>query len=61
MNLRIILIAPLLLFANGCVLTKVVTVPMRMTGAVVSTVPVVGNPVDGVIDGTADLVDKVPL
>lgn len=51
----------LLVMLNGCMLTKVVTVPMRVGGALVSVVPVVGNPVDGAIDGVADTVDKVPL
>jgi hypothetical protein len=46
---------------NSCVLTKVATVPMRVGGAVVSTVPLVGNPVDDGIDAVADTVDKVPI
>lgn len=46
---------------GGCFLTKAATVPMRMGGAVISAVPVVGNMVDGVIDLAADAVDQVPL
>ena len=46
---------------SGCFLTKVVTTPMRVGGAIISTVPVVGNVVDEVIDTAADAVDKVPL
>ncbi|MFH1378762.1 MAG: DUF6726 family protein [bacterium] len=46
---------------SGCLITKVVTVPMRVTGAVISVVPVVGNPADAVIDTAADTVDKVPF
>ena len=46
---------------SGCVLTKVATVPMRVGGAVISVVPVIGNPVDGAIDSTADVIDKIPL
>ena len=46
---------------TGCVLTKVVTVPMRVTGAVISVVPVVGNSIDGTIDKAADITDKLPL
>lgn len=46
---------------SGCVLTKAVTVPMRVGGAVVSVVPVVGNAADAVIDTTADVIDLVPL
>jgi hypothetical protein len=46
---------------NGCVLTKVVTVPMRVVGAVVSIVPVAGNTVHDAIDAGADAVDDVPI
>lgn len=35
-----------LIILSGCVLTKVVTVPMRITGAVISVIPVVGESVD---------------
>lgn len=49
------------LVLQGCVLTKIVTVPMRLGGAVVSIVPVVGNPVDDSIDKVADTVDEVPI
>jgi hypothetical protein len=56
------LILLLLLFGLcGCVLTKVVTVPMRVGGAVTSIVPVVGNPVHGAIDTAADAIDKLPF
>lgn len=46
---------------SGCFLTKVVTVPMRVGGAVTSIVPVVGDLTHGVIDGAADAVDKLPF
>jgi hypothetical protein len=46
---------------SGCVMTKVVTVPMRMGGAVVSVVPVAGNLVDKGVDAAADAVDTIPL
>jgi hypothetical protein len=46
---------------SGCFLTKVVTVPARIGGAIISTVPVVGGAIDDVIDTAADAVDKVPL
>lgn len=45
------------LFFGGCILSKVVTVPMRATGSVISAVPGVGNPVDAVIDEVADTID----
>jgi len=46
---------------SGCFLTKVVTVPMRIVGAVASIVPVVGNSVDQSIEAVADAVDDIPL
>jgi hypothetical protein len=46
---------------SGCFLTKVVTVPMRIVGAVASIVPVVGNAVDESIETVADAVDDIPL
>lgn len=46
---------------QGCVLTKLVSVPMRVTGAVVSIVPGVGNTVHSGIDSAADAVDDVPI
>ena len=46
---------------SGCFLTKVVTVPMRVVGAVASVVPVVGNVVDERIEAVADAVDDIPL
>jgi len=46
---------------SGCVLTKVVTVPMRVVGAVASIVPVVGNAMDESIEAVADAVDDIPL
>lgn len=57
-SMMIVLMA---LMLNGCVLTKVVTVPMRVGGAVVSVIPVVGNAADAAIDTTADVIDLVPL
>ncbi|MCS5586342.1 MAG: hypothetical protein NZ702_02450 [Gammaproteobacteria bacterium] len=50
-----------LLLLSSCVLTKVVTVPMRVTGAVISVIPVVGEGIDAVIDQTADAIDLIPL
>ena len=56
-----IFIVLLALFLQGCFLTKVVTVPMRVGGAVLSVVPVIGNVADTAIDTTADVIDFVPL
>ncbi|MGR8980000.1 MAG: DUF6726 family protein [Gammaproteobacteria bacterium] len=62
MKLKVLLplvVATLVL--QGCVLTKIATVPMRLGGAVVSIVPVAGNPAHDAIDETAELVDEVPI
>ncbi len=49
------------LLCQGCVLTKIVTVPMRVAGAVISIIPVAGNTADAAIDDAADAVDKLPI
>jgi hypothetical protein len=59
--IRFLLIMVLAVQLSGCVLTKIVTVPMRVVGAVVSIVPVAGNTVHDVVDGAADKVDDIPL
>ena len=46
---------------SGCFLTKVVTVPMRVGGAVISIIPVVGNTAHDAIDGAAEVVDDIPI
>jgi hypothetical protein len=55
----ILLLSVLLL--SSCVLTKVVTVPMRVGGAVISIIPIVGEGIDEAIDGAADVIDAVPI
>jgi len=47
----------LLMGIYGCAVTKLATVPLRVSGAVISVVPVVGNTADKVIDTTADIID----
>ncbi len=49
------------LMLNGCFLTKVLTVPMRLGAAVISIIPVAGNTAHDAIDGAADIVDEVPI
>jgi hypothetical protein len=39
----------------------VVTVPMRIVGAVASVVPVIGDAVDEIIEAVADAGDDIPL
>lgn len=51
----------LALALQGCVLTKIVTVPMRLGAAVISIVPVAGNTAHEAIDEAAEAVDEIPL
>ena len=48
------------LFVSGCVLTKVITVPLRVSGAIASGVPFIGNEIDEAIDKSADAIDLLP-
>ena len=49
------------LYLSGCVLTKVVTVPIRVTGSVISVIPVIGDPIDDILSYSADVIDRVPI
>ena len=49
------------LYLSSCVLTKVVTVPMRVMGSVISVIPVVGDGIDEVLDQSADIIDAIPI
>lgn len=61
MKKRFLILCVSTLLLQGCFLTKVVTVPMRVGGAIVSAVPIVGNPIDETIDAAADEIDTLPL
>jgi hypothetical protein len=56
-----LLIVCLLFLLSGCFLTKIVSVPMRLGGAVTSIVPVVGNTAHDAIDKAAKVVEEVPI
>lgn len=58
---RFALLMVLTVTLSGCIATKIVTVPMRIVGAVVSIIPVVGNTLDSTIDTAADVIDKLPI
>ena len=58
---RLISLTVLIVFLSGCVFTKVVTVPLRVTGAVVSVIPVVGDGVNNVLDTSADVIDAIHI
>jgi len=45
---------------SGCYATKLVSVPMRITGAVASVAPIVGNTAHAAIDEAAEAVDNLP-
>jgi hypothetical protein len=60
-GLRWLILLLLVVGLSGCFLTKVATVPMRVGGAVVSVVPVVGEPASEAIDKAADAVDTLPF
>lgn len=46
---------------NGCVLTRIVTMPMRVVGAVTTIVPVAGDAAHEAVDKAADVVDEIPI
>lgn len=58
---NIVLLLVIFSMLQGCVLTKVVSVPMRLGGAVVSIVPGVGNTAHDAIDSAAESVDDIPI
>ena len=58
---KLLVLALISLYLSGCILTKVVTVPMRVTGSVISVIPVVGNGIDEVLGKSADIIDSIPI
>ena len=58
---KLFIIVIVAIFISGCVLTKVLTVPMRVTAAVISVVPAIANGVEGVILTSADAIDTIPI
>ena len=59
--LKLLILLTAVTFLNGCVLTKLITVPMRLAGAIVSIVPVAGNTAHDAVDKADELVDEIPL
>ena len=57
---KMLVLALISLYLSGCVLTKVLTVPMRVTGSVISVIPVVGDVIDEVLGQSADIIDTIP-
>ena len=58
---KLIVLVFVAFYLSGCVLTKLITVPMRVTGSVISVVPLVGAPVDTFLDSGADIIDIIPI
>ena len=58
---KILIFIFIVILFSGCVLTKLVTVPMRVGGAVVSIIPAVGETAHEVIDKAAEKLDDLPL
>ena len=58
---QLVLFCCISVFMSGCLLTKIVTVPMRAVGAVVSIVPIAGNTAHDAIDEAAEVVDELPF
>jgi hypothetical protein len=61
MKLKIVTLLAAASILQGCVFTKIPSVPMRLGGAVVSIVPGVGNNAHDAIDTAADAVDDIPI
>ena len=57
---KLVIIVIAALYISGCVFTKVVTVPLRVSGSLISAIPIVGNQIDDVIGQSADLIDELP-
>ena len=57
---KLVIIVIVALYISGCVFTKVVTVPLRVSGSLISVIPIVGNQIDDVIGQSADLIDELP-
>ena len=59
--LKILLVLLLAAQLNGCVLTRLVTAPMRVIGGALTLIPVAGDAAHKVIDEAADVVDTIPI
>ena len=57
---KLVIIVIVAFYISRCVFTKLVTVPLRVSGSLISVVPIVGNQIDEVIGQSADLIDDLP-
>ena len=60
-QVKLLILFFLLISGSSCLFTKLVTVPMRVGGAIISIVPVAGNSADKAIDEAADVIDEIPI
>ena len=58
---KLLVLGLISLYLSGCVLTKVVTVPIRVTGSVISVIPVIGDPIDDILGYSADVIDRITI
>jgi hypothetical protein len=49
------------IYLSGCIMTKIVSAPIRITGKVVSIIPVVGDGTGMLLDNTADAIDVIGI
>lgn len=59
--LKILLILLLASQLSGCLLTRLVTAPMRAVGGILTIIPVAGDAAHGAIDEAADVIDTIPI
>ncbi len=61
-SLQILIIAfVIMLMTSGCVLTRIITMPMRVIGSATTILPIPMDPIDETIDEAADTIDKIPI
>jgi hypothetical protein len=51
----------MIFFLQSCFLTKVITTPVRVVGAVSSAIPVVGETIDDSLEVGVDAIDVLPI
>lgn len=59
--IKLLVMLMMLTMLTGCLFTKLVSMPTRVVGAVISIIPVVGNTAHDAIDKAADIIDEVPI
>ncbi len=59
--IKLLVMLMMLTMLTGCLFTKLVSMPIRVVGAVISIIPVVGNTAHDAIDKAADIIDEVPI